>query len=658
MSLRLQHIFCTVLLLLSVACASTAPSSGSTELTNLRPDPGLMNWLQRQSFLYQAEDGSRALSGSHLGWTLNQQNSLLSLVQGTALWFEANPYHVIDEAPLLMLAKPSVLKSLKQAGFSGLYISPLTELAVSTQTYRPMSIQDSLSYSLKQLGTENDLTALRDKALQYGLWLGTDSLGSSIGFASDLALAVRAVKPWNSAFIMIEMPKYVWENLPASSEKSSDSFTVRPIDSTTRDYLISQALIPQRFARDGVAWLSPATWLVTDALPGADGKKRRWLIRTERGFKRTILHLDDPSGTAQRLLTGSILKNMGERQIPLLGINPESALGTTTEMRSSNLLNPGAAYIRDFHRRIKNYGGFSLVRTALPIEVLASLQSQGPDLMFDSVSSPATEIALLTGDTTALNQALATALQVGIVYNRLWRPLSNEQGLLLPLILGAGSADLRPLTWHDATYYDGQRLIATIPALAAMRLNISPQDTRKPKSLQAITDIHKNIFAFRAGLPGIVTVSAHDILGITHTPFSSPNTYTPFPAWSWQNTSKTITKYALPKGQALYASPDVQIHSPRSFLSYVKYISSVRSQLKIPEGELYKVNQISNPAIASYTVQTSVQRIMILMNFSNKTTSAILPAQQNYIDVFTGKTLLENTVKFTPFEIKWLVVIS
>ncbi len=656
---------CLLILCLALhACAGTAATRSrsrtqqeTTTQAGLRPDPGLVNYLQRQSFLHKAEQSSKNISGTHIDWTLSSKDNSASLIQGGGLWFLANPYHLLHDKPLASLANDEFLSNLQSLGFSGMYVSPLSKQAVASKQYNPMNIQDSLSPSLDILGKEEDLHILREKALQRGLWLGTDALGPSLGFAADVGLAVRSVWPWNSAFIIIEVPKSLWNFLPQEQAKSDEALQVSPIGQKNVSALIAQGLIPQKLVRDNISWLSPTKWYATNTIADVNGKKQRWLLRLQQNYNRALLHLDDSSGTAERILAGSILQNTGERRIALLGINPDLAFGATANEQDPDPLSPGIDYAKEFHKRVSNYSGFSLFNSSVPLHVLAQMQTQGFSMALDSVTSPAAEISLLSGDASYIRNKLQQSIEAGIDHSRLWRPLSKEQGLLFPLVLPSMLPNLRPASWYADTYYDGQRLVATLPALIAMRLKILPKQTNEHEAVAKIARVHKHFFAFLAGLPGIVGLNMHDLQGISHASFSTKNSTVPFAAWSitGQGNAEQLTKFAVPKGKNLYPPLNEQFFSESSFAFFTQNIAKLREEYNIPKGRLSRMLATKDPNIVGYVTQAGKHELHVLMNFSDKLAQFSASQSTSYKDAFT-KQDVQGTIQLAPLESRWLLV--
>lgn len=148
----------------------------------------------------------------------------------------------------------------------------------------------------EQVGNDEAYHALAARAGQYGIQLGGDLLPAAPGQGPDFFLATQAVRDYPGAWMMSEVPRELWPELPLSATSAAVPPRAHPgnqysplsgtrLTNQALALCIERGLLPASLARERLAamWnnpeLAPGGWAITDEVIGADGTLRRWLYR-------------------------------------------------------------------------------------------------------------------------------------------------------------------------------------------------------------------------------------------------------------------------------------------------------------------------------------------------------------------------------------------
>lgn len=502
------------------ALLSRGAEDSSTKL--LRSDPGYIQWLIQQSFLYKAREANLLVSGTSLAW--RQSGSRVNhwpLLEKASTWLYLSPKNILPHrshsSALAMLSQASMVATLQQKGLS-LYLSDILESnsvwtsKVSLQGDTSLSSENSsppISYDIAQsVGNKQDLMALHSLLRQTGSkpqntlrpqLLGTDILPASTALGPDFFLAARGHKDYIGTYAMIEIAPHDWSLLPDMHE----DWQCQALTQNQHEALAQKGIIPRRMTRDNRSFShlqnTPSTfksgWAATGPVRGVDGNLRRWVYAYANNPMQAILHWNDPSANAKRILSASIINNTGILGLPLVGLclkdlygfEPESAEPTTTASPDNSnqsvpknsifQTEPMLTVAKSLAHEIRSYGGWSWLREALPTPQLRKFmqssehRSSGPDF-FTSKLGKTMQEALAQRQAGLLHNYFDEILQCTIDSTRFAHILPNlEQGNQQNPDLPQSSsiADIRFAT----TFFASQSGLVFFPTESLMSLALS-----------------------------------------------------------------------------------------------------------------------------------------------------------------------------------------
>lgn len=587
--------FCLVALLSAGCAASVLPAShavqSETQEELLRPHPGYVQWLEKQSILNQSDELIAVVSGHAAGLgSFRQFPQPCSAPGGSGrvAGFRSlrrcsgrekrgkQPRRAAPHTP------PRVLAEL---GIRGLLLSSVAENAETWNLISPegtssaeadavVGLRMSPSVAAEDAVDEPspDYRLLEELCARDGLILGGEILPGATGMGPDFRLACMGFSRYADLYMMIEVPREVWPLLPpaALQPASGDPGFGQDVAALTPEVtaaLVGRGILPPPFSRDKQTFLPPGGWAATSPWKGRDGVTRRWLYRYAESPRILPLHWDAPRASARKALSASIIRQAGLLHQPLLRVRFGDMAGLEPAVPGHFSREPAWIALNALSRDIRRYGGWSLLGDFVPPSLLTDVQELGVDFVPDSVTSPALEFALLTGDTAPLRRNLDESLQSGVDHARLWRSTPTRALPLGSRWLHLESDSVRkeletisPL-WAARTLKlapSGPMLLASAPSVAAAAA-ARVQDTAPGSS--APVNIHLLQVAFRAFLPGMLTLSGHDLSGtVQERPIADADARTLPSAWNIHG-GHGFSSGGLPAGIKLSASDRTTEHA-------------------------------------------------------------------------------------------------
>lgn len=566
---RLIPIFLSLVLMLT-GCARFPQGGRKPELPG-RTGPVYVQWMEEQSCLRKATDITSVVSGSSLGW--QRGSGRTQLPQEARIWFHASVPLTTwtgQTSFLAALARDSSASKLASLGVQGIFLSGLSDTGDEWAGRSPASGlgEDETSLGFGRLsGTEEDYQAFLATFSHAGLLTGGMLLPAHTGMGPDFFLASRAVRDYPGLYAMTELspdnasrlvpetlrnatPESGQESIPTAHQPPAQISSIFPLAPRQIEVLTGAGLLPESLVQDNLPLTDvPRGWAMTGPVAGVDGVQRRWLYRWYARPDRPVLHWDDPSGTARRILEASLIQQTGLRHQILAGVSIGAWMGLDASSDTPDreqAATPGRQALSDLARNAHRYGAALLVKDAFALPDLAGLQRSGADFFFDSALSPSLELALLMQSAAPLRSSLRLALKLNIDQRKLWRGTPDGTSFpgadaLLPFI---------PSAWKNRLIsrrggVDELRLNA--PTLAAVICGLEPGARPDGIMSRSIRDIHLLQIATRSFLPGLLMLSGSDLDG------GLPDGLT----WRatpplWQMHAMPSSRQGLPSGYALY----------------------------------------------------------------------------------------------------------
>lgn len=579
---------------LSACAVKTTPSADDRPL---RAGPAYVQWLEEQACLRKAPKLTAIVSGSSISWRYGSQTSLLP--EDARVWLRLSPTLTAwagQNSFLNALADKNMAETLRALGIHGLFLSGCSDTGDEWAGASPISSlgEDGTSLSFgRTTGKKEEHARLLETLSRANVLAGGTLLPAHTGMGPDFFLALRAVRDYPGLYAMTEVPQECWPLLPSLKEDG-----VAALSSDEAAALLVRGVLPSPLVQDAPRFSPvPRGWAATGPVAGVDGVKRRWLYRWYEKPDRPVLHWDDPSGTARRILEASLIQNIGLRHEVLVGLHAAAWLGlepisSSGPSSADHEFEPGLSALHELARSAHRYGAALLLMDDQPVERLALLQRAGADFSFDSVLSPALERSLLEGNAEAVQKSLRRSLRLGVSHAALWR--GTADGLPRPSL--ATLLPLIPEGWQKLVLLPGESpsdMRINAPTLAAMACGLAPGARPKTEKLAAIRSAHMLQLATRAFLPGLLMLSGADLDGSLPEGKDWPAT-PPL----WQLSSRPSGRHGLPSGLAMYRMPGNGVEE------LLERMLASRANCRIATGELIDV-----PSCGEKSVLITVSRL-------------------------------------------------
>src|SRR5262249_7357547 len=206
------------------------------------------------------------------------------------------------------------------------------------------------------------------------------------GKGADFRLAERGYKDYPGIYHMVEIAEADWGLLPAVTA-GKDSVNLKPdvVDQPpAKGYIVGQPPRPI-FYEEGV---KETDWSATDAVPGADGKRRRWVYLHYFKDGQPTFNWLDPSFAAQRLVIGDALHSIGTLGESMLRLDANGFLGIEAGEHGARAWSEGHPLSVTSNQLIagmvRKLGGFTFQELNLTLEDIVAMSQAGPDLTYPS----------------------------------------------------------------------------------------------------------------------------------------------------------------------------------------------------------------------------------------------------------------------------------
>lgn len=604
-----------------------------------RADPGYMSYLERRSMLNHASRLSQIVSGSNMNWRhpANEPMPEHILAQGD-VWLHIHPQNVrssLENTPLRQLDNPLFWAMLRKTGIGGLYVAPTGASGSLRDTQEHLDFVgsgDIIQYTFAgNVGTEDDYAQMLRHASEQKILLGGDILPLASGIGPDFFLSAHNVRDYPGLYCMLEAPRALWPHLPPSPP-AGDDWRVLPLNEEQTAALAEAGFIPKKMRQESLPYVPKSGWAATGEVKGADGTTRRWVYRYVYNYRRPLLNLYDPSHLADKLLSGSLIYQVGILGNALAGFQTAPLIGLEAEGTEQRGIDNPANYMAslglagELARQSRAYGGWTWLRDELPLPLMRAALRSGPDLAKDGVFSPALEHALLSGRKELLEFMLDEALRHEVDFRRLVHISSGPYGVdySLPHLrylagmaedsaaggLKQRAAELLELTLEQAgrralaaaggeeslSAFEGNVLYSTPLGLAGTALGPRPPDALAGAFETEARRGHMLLQFFKAMLPGIFMLGGQDLAG---TMPLRPQILLQ-PDGNWNRRLSTAGSYPLtlraetsgfsgqgiPAARNIYGPLDAQSHDPNSALNELAGIIRLRRELHMDKATL------------------------------------------------------------------------
>ncbi len=508
----------------------------------LRADPGYVQWLEKQAMFRAAQDMARIVSGTSIPWTAPYvQPHADALLREAPVWLSLHPASMLvrdGESVFRALSAPAFWTQARALGVRGLMLPSIRE-AGSVWGYAASGSrtlgEDVVQYGFaRYAGSSAEFRQVIQLANQSGAIMGDMLVPMDTGRGADFFLAARAKTEYVGLYGMVELPADVWTLLPVPESQWQGA----AIPEATLTILRGKGVLPGPRVREALRWPMPSLgWAATGEVRGLDGVTRRFAYLFSDTPERPVLSWNDPSAAARRVLSGSIIQQIGTLGVAfsgisvgaLVGVEPEASHVPSGPVAVATALDAARAAAQE----VRRYGGWSFLRDALPLPALAAALRDGPDFAVDHAQASAATMALLTGDATLLRRALETLRMLGVPQRRLIHAMQPGLGVDVSLVpfYGAEPDGVRAVreaaqlaTRAALTRVGGDTLLsrntlyaspATWVALAA---GIRSPETLTLEQTQVVRSGMLALTTYHAMQPGLFMLTGRELTGTLAVP--------------------------------------------------------------------------------------------------------------------------------------------
>ncbi len=616
---------------------------GSADVHLDQSDNEYVQWLESRSMLYQAENLSDLIAGTHHQW----QNTFghpkpKDFLRAASVWFTSYPKSIITElgkSVLQALGTKELLEALHEIGIDGIHTGPMKRAGgISGRSYTPSvdGFFDRIELVVDPLfGTNDQYIEMTKIARQFNIAIIGDLVPGHTGKGADFRLAEMAYKNYEGLYTMVEIHPDDWGLLPPVPE-GADSVN---LSVETAQLLEDLGYIPGPL--ECIPFYDPgikdSNWTASDVVTGVDGHRRRWVyLHLFKGGQPSFNWLD-PTFGAQRIVMADAVQSLfvwGVTALrldanPLIGIEGRPGLdkswveGHPVAVGGSNTI----------AMMIRKIGGFSFQELNLSLEDIKEFTKWGPDLSYDFYTRTPYFYAMATGDAGPRRLMLRLMQEQGIDTGTFVHALQNHDELMFGANHFAEHADEKFMVNGEEmlgkaiyeTMFERTKEIVigsktpyiqefsilgfcgTLAAFAAAALNVPDPYNMTPFQRCEVQRLHLLGAVYNAMQPGVFAVSGWDLVGALTVDEESLGPIMADRDCRWinrgaydlmgMNPGATVSSSGMPKAVAIYGTLPEQLRDPDSFASEIKRMLQVRRESGLALSKLVSVPETDNHCV-------------------------------------------------------------
>ena len=658
-------------------------------------DQDYVNWLRQESMLLDASRIAGQFSGVASVWqSPYAKPNPGAALEASSVWFTAYPTSMITKPGcsfLGTLADEDLWRTFARIGISAVHTGPLKQAGGVLGRERTPSVDgyfDRISTRIDEVfGTESEFHRMCEVAGSYGAIVIDDIVPGHTGKGADFRLAEMKVGDYPGIYHMVEIPPEDWRLLPDVPD-GRDSVN---LDAEAEHLLEKAGYIVGRLQR--VIFREPGVkdtnWSVTAPVRGADGITRRWVYLHYFKDGQPSINWLDPTFAGMRLVIGDALHSLSHLGAGALRLDANGFLAVErTSDENAPAWSEGhplsEAVNQMLASMVRKVGKFTFQELNLSIDDIKKTSEYGPDLSYDFVNRPAYVHALATGDTEFLRLTLNSALELGLQPVRLVHALQNHDEMTYELVHFAiahkddtfrfRGADLtggelaitvrneltERLTGAAAPYnaiFTTNGIASTIPTIIAATLGYRDIRHLSPEQVERIKRAHLLLAMFNALQPGVFALSGWDLCGMLTLERSAVSTMLTTGDTRWihrgaydlldYQPEATGSPADMPRGDSLYGSLPAQLQDPRSFVSRLRDLLTVRARHRISTAVQVDVPEVTDKAmlVMIHRLDTGLMQVSVL-NFASRPVvgrveSEQLPDAGDVVDMVTDRVISE-----------------
>ncbi|SIN70090.1 trehalose synthase [Halodesulfovibrio marinisediminis DSM 17456] len=610
---------------------SSNASSGLSMETEImgRANPGYVQWLEKQAMLNASEKLSTVVSGTNLFWLGPYEKPRVDMMLKIApVWVTFDAARTISASSVLLaLQSDSYLRTMQELGIRGIHITSMRENGViwGSPTEQRQLGDDTVSYNFsKGFGNEKGFNTFLRKANKQGIIVGDTVIPFATGRGADYFLTVRGVESYKGLYCMVEVPRELWKHLPEITTRAR----AVSVDENSLKALRRARVLPPPLVRESLdISLTPLNWYATDVVKGLDGNSRRFVYLGYGSEARPVLNWSDPSKAAQRLISGSLIQEIGllhvamtsVRVSPLYGLEPSYP---NADMSGFGVGDTAVQAARDIAQEARRYGGWTFLEDNLPLPDIKAATEGGVDFALNHALSTSAQYAYATGDASLLRQSLYTILQMGIDPKRFINRIQPESYIdfSFPFMFNPEQKRNSAISkqYLDTVrekiavnggdvFFAGKKLYLTPAAFVATVQGIRNFRNLTEEQRHLISSGLTLLGHTQAMQPGIFMLSADELLGVLPLPAGLLD-YTDEEDALRQNIaggydftsrggSNILTEIGLPKAPTAFDDLGTEVRMVESFAGNMRRIIKLRNALGIQDARVVQLPKAKNKGV-------------------------------------------------------------
>jgi maltose alpha-D-glucosyltransferase/alpha-amylase len=674
----LQHRLLPAIVLLAFSLPIQAQET--IPATSANP-PKDVEWLQKESMLYQAAEASLSVSGHGVQWRHPfGEPQPREAVKKASVWLLDYPGSVITpegKSVISTWGEPQLWKTLHDIGIELLHTGPLNRAGgVREREFTPTldGWFDRISLDLDpDLGTEAEYRRMVAVAAEYEAVIAGDLVPLHTGLGADFHLATRNFRDYPGMYSMVQIDEKDWSLLP----EVKGAWDVAHVSKDSAAQLTRKGYLPGLInsndaAPQGKEW---SGWSATGEIEGMDRKRRRWVYLHYFKPTQPALNWSDPSFAAQRAIVGDAVRTIVDRKtpivrldaVPFLGIEPKP--GTTETLHFKHPLSVTGTDTLAYS--IRKLGGWSFHELNVPLETLKKFTRHGPDLSYDFFTRAQCLDALLTEDAGALRLAFRWLLEADVQPVSLVHDLQNHDEITYQLVepehrkdetfdIGGRSQTGKQLRdrmlddmrtgvagktapWNKLYRPERDGVATTFAGFVAPALGVKDPYHATDDEVREIRRGHLLLTAANALQPGVFSLSSWDLVGALPIPEERVKDRIEDGDYRWINRGGVDlmgaapdvkgSAFGLPRAQSLYGPVPTQLRDPESFASQLKVLLAARHKYRVAEAELLDVLEPKSKGLCLLLLRLPGEEIALTaLNFGRQEVDEVIELPQKFVD--------------------------
>lgn len=604
-----------------------------------RANPGYVQWLEKQAMLTTSEKFSTVVSGTNLFWLGPYEKPRVEMMLNIApVWLTFDAARTIPASTgsvASVLQSDRYLRTIQDIGIRGIHIESMRESGAiwgSPAVQRQLG-DDTVSYLFsKGFGDEKSFDTFLRKANKRGMIVGDTVVPFATGRGADYFLSARGLESYKGLYCMIEVPRELWKNLPEITTRTRAVL----IDDVSLRTLRRARILPPPLVRESMELpLTPLHWYATDVVQGLDGNGRRFVYLGHGSEARPVLNWNDPSKNARRLVSGSLIQQIGILHAAMTSVSVSPLYGLEPSYPNADLSGFGVGdtavqAARDIAQEVRRYGGWTFLQDNLPLPNIKAATESGVDFAVNHSFSTAAEYAYATGDASMLTQSLFTVLQMGIDPKRFINRIQPE-----PYIDFSFPFMFNPTQKHNSTiskkyldvvqqkmsvnggdvFFHGSKLYLTPAAFVANVQGIRDYRKMTKEQRQSVSDGLTLLGHTQAMQPGIFMLSADELLGVlplragvleysTEEDALRQNVAGAYDLTS-RGGNNILSEIGLPKASTVFDDLETEVRMVETFAGNMRRIIKLREALSMQTSTVVQIPKAKNRGVLIQVFQLS-----------------------------------------------------